>query len=800
MTIADLKYAARLLLKRPWFTLLTVLVLAGGLGISIYTFAALDSMIYRDLPLPDGGSIVRIGTDGSPLDAFELAHIREEATTVTEVGAFREGRSLIGEPGASRSTESAEADRGIFEFTRAPPLLGRGFVPADSAASAEPVMVIGYETWQSAFSGDPDIIAELVRVNGRLTRVVGVMPEGYSFPAFTQVWLPLSQQELDPAGYAGSTVEAYARLRPGVAASTAEAELTALLRRIRQQLPDADERNLDHVSVQTFQEAMWGALGTLVFGVLNLLSISILLLAAVNVGNLLLARTNARIKEIGVRIALGAPRWRLIAQTTLENVMLCAIGGALAIFLAARALEATNGFMGALFPVPFWWIWRLDREVVAAAGVFLVLTLAIVSVLPALSVTRADPNAVLKDGARGGEGLRTGRISRALVTVEVALISAVMVVGSAVTAIAERAARFDFGMDTENLYMLTLDLPADRYRSAEERLSVQQALLAEVRATPGVETAAVMQQSGRARFRPESVEYARLEDLPSALLFILSDTRTPVGPTLLAGRAFDDRDGSTGLRTAIVSESLARAHWPNASPIGRRIQVSVGDLPTEQRVIVGVVRDVGYDPIAVSAVGAAAIYVPLQQLVPLPQLVPLGARLIVRHSGGEAEARGAIYEAVAKIDPTIPPYFGSYEGAQATATLLARTMTKLFAGCGAFAILLAITGIYGMSSNAVVLRTHEIGLRRALGASNRNVIVIFIGQGVRQLAVGLAFSGLLSTAVLLAIRQGFSVGGGTLTLIGTSVVLVVSACVLLSIYVSVRSVIRREPSAALRCG
>lgn len=800
LTLTDLKYAARLLVKTPVFTLLTVVVLAGGLGISIYTFAALNTLIYGDLPLPDSGSIVRVGTDEwpdfEPLDTYELARIRDQAETVGELGGFEATRALIGDPGATRSVLATRADRAMFEFTRTPPLLGRGFVSEDGAAGAEPVAVIAYRTWQTVFSGDAGVVGDVVGINGRPTRIVGVMPEGYAFPVNTELWLPLDPRALDPADYTGNTLAVYARLHAGVSTEAAEAELTGLLRQIRQQQPDGGDADPGSVSVLTFQQEQWGVLGTVMFGVLNLLALSILLLAAVNVGNLLLARTNARLREIGVRVALGAPRLRLIVQTTLENVIVCAAGGAIAVFLAARALEATNGFMSALLEqnLPFWWTWSLDRDVVAAAAVLLLLTVLVVSVLPASSVSRVDPNTVLKDSTRATGGIRTSRVSRALLTVQVALICAVMLVGGAAAVIAERAASFDFGIETQNLLMMGIELPAGRYATAREQLAFHERLLTELRATPGIDAAAAMDDIGIARFGLEGAEYARPEDAPGAWLVVLSESPSSVGPALIDGRAFDSRDDEAGLRTAIVSESLARTHWPNESPLGRRIDVALGDAPPVPRVIVGVVADVRYDPIGVTPVGLAAIY------VPLPQLVLPATRVIVGHLGDEASARRAMYAALGRVDPAIAPNIQSFDSAIEQMTLFARTITRLFAACGAFAVLLAITGIYGMSSNSVALRTHEIGLRRALGASNGNVVAMFIAQGSRQLAVGLSLSVLLSAAVLAVIRQGFSIDASTLTLLGTGVVLLVSATVLIAIYIAVRGVVRREPVDALRYG
>jgi predicted permease len=799
ITSLDLKYAVRLLVKRPLFTLVTVLVLTGGLGISLYTFAALKTIVYRDLPVPDSGSIVTVGAAGAgpniePLETFELATVRNEAKNLGELGVFRRGRALVGERGSSRTLRSMESDSQVFEFTRTRPLLGRGFVPEDAVDGSEPVAVLSHSAWQTAFGGDAAVIGKLVPVNGRPTRVIGVMPERFAFPINTEIWLPLPASIVAPTSYSGIALEAYGRIPRGVAPSTAEAELTALVERVRQELPD-DVREPAAVSVTSFQEGSFGVFGTVVFGVLNLLAISILLMAAVNVGNLLLARTNERIKEVGVRIALGAPRVRLIAEVMVENVLICAAGGALAVLLVARGLGATQGFMSALLGdmMPFWWSWGLDRDLAIAAVLFLTLTVLVVSVLPAFCVSSADPNSLLKDGTRAGGGLSPGRVSRALLTIQVALISAVILVGGAALSIAQRAANFDLGIDGTNVVMTMLEPPAERYRTAEQRASFYARFLAELRSGGGIDAAVFMDSAGFARFAVEGSSYASDNDRPRATLFVLSETPSPIGPTRLQGRGFDSRDSYTGAKTAIVSESFASANFPNESAVGRRIEVGLGDAAPEEREIVGVVSDLTLDPLGITGMGPEAIHVPIAQWN-LPT-----AEIMVRHFGDQDQARSAIYEAVARVDSAaVPGQVQAYAEAQAQITLFATAIMKLFAGCAAFAIVLAITGIYAVSSNSVVLRSHEIGLRRALGASNRNVIGIFVVQGTRQLVIGLALSAVLSAAVLLAISQGFSVGAPTLTLLAAAVVVVVSATVLLSIYLAVRGIVRSEPSAILR--
>jgi predicted permease len=796
---ADLRYAVRLLRKSPWFTLLTVVVLAGGLGISVYTFAALNTMFYRGLPLTDGDAIVRVGAGEwpaiQPLDAYEIAAIRSQSATLREVGGYRQSWALVGEGAGRRSVRAVESEWRIFEFSRMPPLLGRSFTQGDSV-SGEPVAVLGYATWQTVFSGDADAVGKLVRINGRLTRIVGVMPEGYAFPVNTAIWLPLEAAELDPPTYSDKALNAYARLRPGSTVQVAKTELATLLQRLPLERRDTEDHKTKPVSVLSFPDASWGAFGTLVFGVLNLLSLSILLLAAVNIGNLLLARTNTRIAEIGVRLALGAPRVRLIVQVTMENLVLCVSGGALAAFLAARALAATDSFMRALLAdnLPFWLTWGLDGEAVVVAGLLLLLTVLAVSVLPALSVSRVDPNALLKDSARGSAGLATGRISRALVTVQVALISAVMLVGSTVTLIAQRAANINVGMSTTNLHVLGVTLPVERYTSPDKQLSAYERLLSELRAIAAVDAAVVMQDRPDARVAVVGTEYASPADRPASWIVTLSESPRAIGPTLVEGRTFDSRDTPTSSKTTLVSRTFAQSHWPDESPLGRQIDIYVGGAEPERRTVVGVLSDVSYDPVGGTSSAVAAVY------VPLPQHVSPASRILVRYFGDEAAARNAIYEAIERVDPQIAPTLMTYESLLDQVTLFARTVTTLFAGAGAFAILIAITGIYAMGSNAVVLRTQEIGLRRALGASHWNVIAIFVAQGARQLITGLAFGAALSVAALIVIEQAFSVGIGAVALIGVGDVAVISTTVLLSIYVSVRGAVHLEPSASLRHG
>lgn len=802
LQLADITYALRLLRKTPRFTALTILVLAGGLAISIYTFSVLITMLYRDLPIPEGASVVRVigKKDGRnvPMNAFELAELRAQARTLREFGIYSASPSLLTDTESSRSVKSTYAEWNVFQFTRTQPLMGRGFVPDDNIVGAEPVAVIGHALWQSAFAGDPAVVDRVVRINGRPTRIVGVMPPRYAFPISAEMWLPLTTRDISPTGYTQTVFSAYARLAPGATEARADAELQALLQRLQHQQPrpNADKENLDGVFVASFQRAQTGPEGAFVFAVLNVVSLFILLLACVNVGNMLLARTNERIKEIAVRVALGAPRLRLMLQMMLESAIICLVGGALALVLVAWGLRATNTFLNSTFEgeLPFWWYWQLDGGTVLATVAFVVVAILLVSVLPTWSATNISSSALLRDGTRGARGRTSGKISRALVTVEIVLISVVMLVGSAMGIIAYRAAHVDFGMDTTNLVTMPVELDLKKYAKPAEQLLFFDRLLSELRRSGDIEAATVLQELGESEFAVDGVEYNTPDDYPRAALLVTSASPAPIATRLIEGRNFDSRDSETGLKTIIVSQSLAQMYWPDSTALGKRVRLMGEGTTPENRVVVGVVSDIRRgDLLTNRKSNFTALY------LPLPQFIQPAASVLVKHRGSVGEARNSLYRALANVDAyAIPGRVLSYGAMLEKLTLMATTMTDLFIRCGLFAILLAMTGIYGLTSNAVVQRTHEIGLRRAIGASDGSIIALFLRQGGRQLTVGLLVSGAISVLVLYVVSQFAGVGVIALTFIGLLVAAIVTALVLSAVFISTRRAVLQEPAVALR--
>jgi predicted permease len=805
-SLLDVRYALRLLWRSPRFALLTIAVLGGGLGVSIYTYSVLHTMLYKDLPIPEGHSVVRIlgRREGHsvPLNAFELAGIRTGLQSLSDVGAYTSIRVVLNDRDSARSIKTTQAEWNVFAFTRTQPLKGRAFLPEDGRQGAEAVAVLGYDVWQSVFAGDEGVIGSQVLVNSKSTRIIGVMPRGYAFPISAEMWLPLSSQDLNPTTYSDLALNAYARMRPGSNTAGVAAELNARLDGVHRQFPrDAAQREGPAdltIAVSSFQLAQTGSEGPFVFAVLNVVALFILLLACVNVGNLLLARTNARVKEIAVRLALGAPRGRLMMQMVLESVFICIIGGGPAVLLAGWALSATNGFLRLSFEgdLPYWWNWGLDSDTLLMAGLFLVVTILLVAVLPAYGATSVNVSSLLRDGTRGGtEGRTAGRISRALVVVQIVLISVVMQIGSVMAMVAYQASHVDLGMDTTRLVTMPIELSGDAYDTPAEQRQFYDRILGGLRQSPEIEGALLIQEAGEMPFAADGARFSRPGDYPKASLVLVSDSPTPLGTRLLEGRNFDARDSETGQRSAVVSEYLARTHWPGQSPLGRNIELVQEGVAPEARTVVGVVSNVKRgDVLSNRKENLLSVYVPLAQS-PIPSVAVLAK---YRHS--EGAARTALYGAVNAVDANLGRgRIMNYDAVLKQLTAVATTLTNLFIWCGVFAILLAMTGIYGLTSNAVIRRTREIGVRRALGASDGNIIVLFLRQACRQLLVGLLMSAVLSAVVLYVMSQVAGLGTGLVAFSGMLVVGAISTLVLVAVYVPARRAVGVEPSVALRC-
>ena len=754
--LQDLRYAFRQLGRSLAFTVLTVVVLAGGLSVSIFTFSFLYTAMLKPLPVPQGEEIVRVmltvnGRTTGLIDAADLAAVRQTATSLAEIGAFTDVQLVIGTDAGARLLEATAAEWNIFAVTRTAPLMGRGFTLADQATGAEPVVVLTYATWHAVFGGDPAILDRLVEINAIPTRVIGIMPAGYAFPVTTDAYVPIRPDLLTATTPGVTRLQAYARFAPDIDRARVTAELTALLQRAYADRPtSASVAPPGVMSVQSFQMAQIDG-GPIVLSVLNALAALILMLACVNVTNLLLARANERARETAVRLALGASRGRLIVQTTWESVLLTVTGGVLATALVVWALDAVNGWAQATMPrnLAFWWVWGYDESVPAAAAAFVVLTIVVLAAVASRRAVTTEINAVLQEGVSRAGSRAEGRVARALVVAQVVAVSLLMFFGTMSGIVAYRVVNVDFGYDTRNVLTAGLFPPADRYPNRQTRMRFFESVFDRLGDRAEIDGALLrMQLADGESFRGD-IEITDAGDSvpgrPRAHVVASLGPLTTLGIELEGGRFFGAEDDDSGARTALVSRAMAELYWPGRSPLGEQITLSgVGE--SEPRTVVGIVSNVVLgDPLRRKRATVGA-YVPLLQTDAPAALVEL------RHRGSEQAARAAYYGTLRALDPLLVSELNSFEERIRLSTALATSVTDLIAGCCAFALLLAVSGTYGLMARSISRRTREIGVRRALGASDRRILAMLLGQGARQLGIG----ALIALPLLLAIGWVFS--------------------------------------------
>lgn len=800
----DVRYATRLLRRSPIFSALTVLTLAGGLGVSIFTFSFLHAAVLRPLPLPGGDRIVRIENDApnsaGAFDVTDLNAVRASITTLSMVGAYVGTDVVIGDEHHRRVLGATAAQPNIFELTSTRPILGRVFRAEDQAIGAEPVVLLSHRSWELAFGADTAVVGTRVPLNSGYARIIGVMPEGYGFPVASDAWLPLSASVLDERVPGRQVVDIYARLRDGVSSRQAESEVTRLIDRVHaEQRTAADAPSTTTVQVLSFPVAQIGDGAPWLLSALNLLAALILLLACINVTNLLLARANERARETAVRLALGASRGRLVMQSMWENVIICLSGGVVAIAIAGVALEAINSWLHTNLQgnLAFWWTWHLDRVAVYAACGFVTAAIALLGCIVSARVMSTEFHAVLRDGGTRAGSRREGRIARVLVVTQVTAVTILMFFGVMSGVVAYRVAHVDVGYDTRRLLSATVELPRDRYDSADTRRVFYRRLLTDVAARPSIEgpllraSIASITDPGGA-FELGATRRAFDVASPHAYVEAALGPLETLGIALRGGRMLDSRDDERGAPVAVVSRALAEQYWPGRSPVGERIRLATDSGRVDSRVIVGVVSDILMGTPFSRDRSAAAIYLPLMQTS-----VPRAA-LLFRHRGDVPASQAALYASLASIDPRLaPPSVQTFEEILAKTALIATSVTKLFAACFGFALLLAVSGMYGLMARSIGQRTREIGVRRALGATDGGVTRLIVGQGGRQLGVGVLIAAPLLAGIGFGFAANFPIGFGPTILAGVAVSSTIVLVAMVATYIPTRRALSISPRDAL---
>lgn len=808
----DLSYSLRRLAKNPGFTIVAILSLAIGIGANSAIFSVTNALLLRPLPYKDADRLVILWNRSPGLnveqDWFSLGQyldIKIENQVFEQVAVTIGGSYNLTGQGIPEHIEGARVSSSLFPLLGGQAAYGRVFLPEEDQKGKAPTVILSSAFWQRRFSSDPNVVGRTLRLNDQNLTIIGVLEAGFSLhkevmPTVNgvqraDVFLPLPMSDADRTNRGGEDYNLFARLKPGVTVAKAQADMDVIAQQMKRQYPQNYPANGGlTLSVVPLLEQVVGDIRRALYVLLGAVGF-VLLIACANVANLLLARAAVRQKEIAIRAAVGASRGRIIRQLLTESVVLSLAGGLVGLGIAFAAVKVLRVFGSANIPrLPEI---GLDGRVLAFTFFVSLLTGIVFGLVPALRASRVDLNEVLKDGGRSSAGGGHHRIRNLLVVAEVAL-SLVLLIGAGLLIRSyQRIQNASPGFNPNGVLSLRLSLPAARYSTPESVVNFYKQLGDRVRQLPGVESVGmnlVLPLSNyTAAWGPITIEgyvpKAASELIISNERFISQDYFRTMGMPLVKGRHFDERDIKGAPEVTIVNEALAARFWPNEDPIGKRLQR--GDKGT-WRTVVGVVRD--EKEFSLENEPSIAIFHPIEQL-------QIRSRYFVaRTSSDPGRMLTTITNEIRMLDPELPVYDAATMDQRLHDGLARRRFAMFLLGVFAtVALVLAAIGIYGVMSYWVSQRTHEIGIRVALGAQTGNILQLVIRQALTLVAIGIAI-GLAGAFALTRLMSSLLFGVSATDLLTFVVIsLLLGATALLASYLPARRATKVDPMVALRC-
>ncbi len=800
--LGDLRYAARMLRKHPALAGVSILTLALGIGLTAVMFSIVNGALIRGLPVEEPHEIVHLertnleaGIESMNVPIHDFEDWRSGQRSFDDLAAYYTGTmNVSGEERAERY-DGAFITPSAFTILGASALRGRLFEESDARPAAAGVVLLSYATWRDHFALAEDVLGRGLRVNGEPMTVVGVMPEHFLFPVDQELWAPLRLDALTLPRGEGNMLEVFGRLRDGVTYDQALQDINTIASRLAIDYPETNEGV--SAKIQPFTHEFVGdeAKGLLLtmLGAVFL----VLIIACANVANLLLSRAALRGKEVAVRTAHGASRSRVIRQMLVEALVLALAGGAVGLVIAMVGIRAFNSAITIAEP-PYWMQFGLMPPVLLFVGGVVLFAALVAGITPAIQASGTDVNAILKDESRGSSGLRMGRLTRWLVTLEIALSVGLLSVAGLMTKSITKLRNADFGFDGAAVYTGRVGLFETTHPDPESRLQFFDALLAEVQSMPEAESAALttsLPGLGACcwRFAPEGQSFDRDQDYPlTARAAVSPGFFETFGIELRQGRGIEAQDGPEDLPVAVVNQQFEADFFPEGA-VGQRIRLGTSETEEPWRTIVGVAENAYMGGVGNDVPNRAGVY------IPATQTDQRFISLAVRGRGDPAGLAGPLRDAVARVDRDTPMYFpATMDEAMARSTWFYNIFGSLFMVFGAAALFLATIGLYGVMSFAVSRRTQEVGIRMALGAQPGDVVRMILRQGFGQIVIGVAIGLVLAffLAKLLVIIL-FEVSP-TDPLIYGAIVLILTVTGLAASVVPARRASRVDPMVAFR--
>jgi putative ABC transport system permease protein len=811
--LQDIRYGFRRLLKRPGITAIAVVSLGLGIGANTSIFSVVNAVLLRPLPYQDSQRLVLLWETNSQQIAVQMKVQDHNLVAPANFLDWSKQNQVFEEMAAARFLNfnltggdrperipGAIVTQNLFSVLQVKPALGRGFLPEDSEPSRERVAVLSDGLWQRRFGADRNVIGQKLNLNNELYSVIGVMPPEFQYPEAAELWVLSRLAVPEAPGAANANVATnrllhylivVARLKPGVTKQQAQAEMNNIGSRLQSQYPDTNGST--GVRVVTMQEEIVGDIRPTLRILLGVV-VFVLLIACANIANLLLARATSLRKEIAVRIALGANRARIIRQLLTESVLLALAGGILGLLIAYLGIR----LLVALSPsdIPRLKEINLDSYVLGWTLLISLLTGLISGLAPALQISKPNLNDTLQEGGRRDDsGATRHRLRNLLVVAEVAIALVLLTGAGLLFKSFVHLQQVNPGFNSQNVLTLRLALPSYRYAGEEQSKAFTTELLHRVKNLPGVDSVAITTALPLSRTEAASSFTVEGQPLPPDANLPIANWRV-VSPeyfqvlsiSLIQGRTFTERDGKDVPGVVIISESMARSVFPNADPIGKRLLIG-GDKSASQ--VIGVVGDVRHS--GLDAEPKPEMYVSYLQTVRPAYTVAVRTKL--DPSSMVAAVRNEV-QAIDKDQPISSVKTMNQMRLESLAQLRFNTLLlSIFAGIG---LILAAVGIYGVMSYSVVQRTHEIGIRMALGAQPENVLKLVLRLGMILALIGVGIGLVASfalTRVMVSLLYGVS-ATDPITFGVVSLLLVTVA--LLASYIPARKATKVDPMIALR--